>query len=750
MQSPETEAIIEKAIAFAKERNHEYCTTEHLLLALISYEPFTKCLYDFGADVNRLAHELTMYLDDNLTCIEHDAATGVYQPKKTVGLERVINRAIAQALFSDRTQLTTGDLFASIVCETNSHANYFLNKYGIAKDSFLTFWKKKYKGEFDTDELTDDQADEVLDQFTTNLTELAKKGKIEPMIGRETEVDDMVNVLAKKFKSNVLLVGDPGVGKTAIIEGLALKIKEGTAPEYLKGYSVYSLEVGSLLAGSKYRGDFEEKIKMVLDALKAKKKSILFIDEAHTMKGAGNSNNSSLDFANMIKPAITKGDIKVIASTTWEEFYESFEKDRALMRRFYKISVDEPSKEDTVRILKGVATRLNSHHNVEITDEAIEASVEASIRYIHDRKNPDKSIDLLDAACAKQRVAGNQGATIAKKDILVQVERYTNVPADKMDEDNQDRIINLEMNVKNKLFGQEEVVDKVLERVYVSFAGISNQTKPMGSFLFLGPTGTGKTELVKQLAENLDMKLLKYDMSEFSEKHNVSSLIGPPPGYVGFNDSQVSGGRLINDLSKNPHAILLFDEVEKAHPDIFNIFLQMLDEGRITGSNGKEVNCKNTIIVMTSNLGATDSERNQIGFGSQAREGDDEKALKEFFKPEFRNRIDLICKFNKLDQLSIKKIVNKFTEDLKKSLKDAHGITMTLSESSVDFLAEKGYDSKMGARPLARKIDELIRVPLSKKILFERLKNVDIVVNVSEDSLSFDVQPVTEDAVTVV
>ena len=568
---------------------------------------------------------------------------------------------------------------------------------------------------------------------------MAREEKLEPLIGRAKELDEILNVLAKRFKSNVLMVGDPGVGKTAIAEGLATLIHEGDCPEFLLDHEVYSLEIGSLLAGSKYRGDFEEKVKAVLEALNTKKKTILFIDEAHTMQGAGGGNNGSVDFSNMIKPAITKGTLKVIASTTWEEYYESFEKDRALMRRFYRVSVDEPSNDTTIRILNGLSGRLNEFHDVVITDEAIKASVESAGRYIHDRKNPDKSIDLLDAACARQRVDGNKGASITKDLVFDQVERFTGVPADKMKGDNHELINNLEINVKSKLYGQDDVVEKVLERVYVNFAGIGNENKPTGSFLFLGPTGTGKTELAKLLSKNLDMKLLKYDMSEYGEKHSVSSLIGPPPGYVGFGDSQVSGGRLINDLSKNPHAVLLFDEVEKAHPDIFNIFLQMLDEGRITGSNGKEVNCKNCIIILTSNLGSTDSERNNIGFGSQEKQGEDDKALKEFFKPEFRNRLDLVCKFGKLDMLAIKKIVIKFTDELKKSLLDKHNITLNFTEPVVEYLADKGYDKKMGARPLARKIDELIRVPLSKKVLFEKIKNSNITAVLNNDTIEFNV-----------
>ena len=734
--SPEIEGIIEHAILHAKERNHTYCTIEHLLLALLNHQPFKKCVSSFGADVESLIGDVTAYLD-SLSSIKNNNPD--VQPRRTNSLERAINRSITQVLFTGRRQVTTIDLYLSICSEGNSHAQYFLLKYGVIKNEFVAHWQKTYKGSEYAGNLTEGQADEILEEYTTNLTELSRQSKLEPLIGRVKELDDIVNVLAKRFKANVLMVGDPGVGKTAIAEGLANMIVEGNVPDFLKDHELYSLEIGSLLAGSKYRGDFEEKVKAVLDALNTKKKSILFIDEAHTMQGAGGSTQGSVDFSNMIKPAITKGTLKVIASTTWEEFYESFEKDRALMRRFYRVGIDEPSQESTVKILSGLASRLNDFHNVCITDESVKAAVEMSQRYIHDRKNPDKSIDLLDAACAKQKVLGNKEAIITKELVYEQVEKFTGIPADKMKGDNLDLIKNLEVNVKGKLYGQDETVEQVLERVYVSFAGINNETKPMASFLFLGPTGTGKTELAKLLSKNLDMKLLKYDMSEYSEKHSVSSLIGPPPGYVGFSDSQVSGGRLINDLSKNPHAIMLFDEVEKAHPDIFNIFLQMLDEGRITGSNGKEVNCKNAIIIMTSNLGSSDNERNNIGFGTQEKSGEDDKALKEFFKPEFRNRLDMVCKFAKLDTLAIKKIVVKFCEDLKNTLFEKHNISLTLTEPVIEYLAEQGYDKKMGARPLARKIDELIRVPLSKKILFERIKNAQVTAIMDNDSIQFNV-----------
>jgi ATP-dependent Clp protease ATP-binding subunit ClpA len=728
--SPEIENIISKAIEKAKSYNHQYVTIEHLLYALITHQPFKKCLSQFRVEVDMMIDEVEGYLNA-LHAIKSNDPDCV--PSKTNTLERVMNRGVTQVLFTGRKTVTTLDLYLSIATEGNTNAHYYLLKYGVVKGNFIDFWQRHYKGD-DYSVISAEQADEVLEEFTTNLTQMARDDALEPVIGRVREIDDIINVLAKRFKANVLMVGDPGVGKTAIAEGIASAVVNDEVPEFLQGHEVYSLEIGSLLAGSKYRGEFEEKVKEVLQALEVKKNAILFIDEAHTMGGAGSTSNGSVDFANMIKPAITKGKLKVIASTTWEEYYESFEKDRALMRRFYRVTIDEPSTDTTQRILRGLSERLNDFHDVNITEDAIEAAVEMAGRYIHDRKNPDKSIDLLDAACAKQRVAENKGAEITKSLILDQVEKFTGVPADKLKGDNVDRITNLDVNVKSKLYGQDDVVDNVIERVYVSFAGIGNETKPIASFLFLGPTGTGKTELAKLLSSNLDMPLLKYDMSEYSEKHSVSSLIGPPPGYVGFSDSQVQGGRLISDLSKQPHSILLFDEVEKAHPDIFNIFLQMLDEGTITGSNGKQVSMKNCLIILTSNLGSADGDRNNIGFGDQDKVGEDDKAMKNFFKPEFRNRLDMVCKFGKLDTLSIKKIVIKFVSDLQTALVEKHNITLNFTEEAIEYLAEKGYDPKLGARPLARKIDELIRVPLSKKILFEKIKDANVMCVIDPDT----------------
>lgn len=733
--NPEIEQIVDSAVKLARDWHHEYVLTEHVLLSLIRHDPFKKLLEKFGVDVARLDQELQSYLD-SLTAM---VTTKDIQPKKTNALERVFNRALTQVLFTGRRTISTLDLYLAMMSENNSHAHYFLLKYGVKKAEFAEFYQANYK-QSDV-KLTDQQATEILTEHCKNLTELAQQDRLEPMIGRSEELDQMITVLARKFKANVLMVGDPGVGKTAIVEGLAQEISAGRVPEFLKGHELWSLEVGSLLAGSKYRGEFEEKFKQVIQALETKKNCILFIDEAHTMKGAGASSQSSLDMANMLKPSITKGSLKVVASTTWEEYYESFEKDRALMRRFHRVGIDEPNEETTEQILIGLSPRLELFHNVLIDTEAITAAVHLSGRYVHDRKNPDKSIDLLDGACAKERVKDAGNVTVTKAMIMEQLSRVTDVPMDRLENERSTKIVELESNIKQKLYGQDEAVDRVLERVYINFSGIGNAKRPIASFLFLGPTGTGKTELAKLLGEHLDMKLLKYDMSEYQEKHTVSALIGAPPGYVGFEDGNLGGGKLISDVSKHPFSILLFDEIEKAHPDVVNIMLQMLDEARITSSNGKTVDLKNCIIIMTSNLGARDNENNNIGFGqSLEKTGSEDRAMKDFFKPELRNRIDCVCKFTKLDTLAVKKVVVKFVDELKDSLLNKN-IRLNLSEAVIDMLADKGYDNKMGARPLGRKIDELIRVPLSKRILFDRLENCNISAVIVDDTVNFIIEP---------
>jgi len=730
--SPEIQNIIEHATQLAVKKNHEYVTLEHLLLAMIDDGSFYNICVSFGVDTDAMASDISIYLDQQSFMISkgYDIV-----PKKTHSLERVFNRAFTQVMFSGRKHLQVIDIYLSLMSEEKSHARYFLTKYGVDRDKIVDFWNQNYvepKGK----KKSRTQADDVLTEYCDNLNEQAAAGEIDPIIGRELEIEEISQVLAKRNKSNILMVGDPGVGKTAIAEGLAKNIVEGNVPDYLKDYTVYNLDIGNLLAGSKYRGEFEEKLKDVIKAASTKGKCILFIDEAHTMKGAGSNSSSNLDFANMIKPVLTKSKVKVIASTTWEEYSQSFEKDRALMRRFYRLTIEEPTPATAKQILRGLKSSFEDFHKGTITDEAIDAAVDLSVRYQTDKRLPDKAIDLVDTASAKLKIAGNS-FTLRKSHIIDTISKFTKIPIDQLDSQSTNNLNNLENNIKGKLFGQDKVVDEVLDKIYVSRAGLKAINKPMGSFLFLGPTGTGKTELAKLLAENLGMKLLRYDMSEYQEKHSVAKLIGAPPGYVGYDDANLGGGLLISDIEKNPNCIMLFDEIEKAHPDVSNILLSLMDEGIITSSNGKKADCRNSLVILTSNLGAADNERNSIGFGVQEKTGEDDKAVKDFFKPEFRNRLDGIVKFAKLEESNIKLIVDKFVGEVNDLLSDRN-IVLKLSETAKLEVIRQGYDSKMGARPLARKINELVKVPLSKRILFENLNNCT--VNVDFDTeIKFDI-----------
>lgn len=742
--NPEIESILEQAQKIAVSKNHQYVTLEHLMLALVKHKRFWRCLEQYGTSPEAIEQDLTLYLDSQAALVS--AKGKIKEPRKTNALERVFNRALTQVMFGGRRAMSTIDIWLAIMAESNSYASYFMQKHGVTKQEFVRHWQQTYEIR-NAGSMPVEHANDILEEHCINVSQLAKDDKLEPVIGRETELEEIVTVLAKRFKSNVLMVGDPGVGKTAIAEGLATRIKDNNVPKFIQNYEVWGLEIGSLLAGSKYRGEFEEKLKDVISALESKKNCILFIDEAHTMKGAGATGGSSLDFANMIKPAITKGNLKVIASTTWEEFYESFEKDRALMRRFYRVSIDEPDKSTTIKILQGLKPRLEKFHNVQIAQDAITKAVDMATRYMSDKKNPDKSIDLIDAACAVERIKDKQGLVVDEELIDIQVARIANIPESKVTSDVSEKVKDLDSNIKQKLFGQDHVVNEVLERLYVNYAGISTPNRPMGAFLFLGPTGTGKTEFAKLLSANLDMHMLRYDMSEYQDKHTVSSLLGAPPGFVGYDDSNLGGGKLISDVSKHPYSILLFDEVEKAHPDVSNIFLQMMDEGTITGSNGKTVDIKNCVIILTSNLGAKDNENNSIGFGQElTKTGAEDIAVKNFFKPELRNRLDLTVKFKALTPIAIKKIVAKFINELRSSLQ-AKNINIIVTESLVDHLVQVGYDPKMGARPLGRKIDELIKVPLSKKILFEKLENchltADLFIKGKKRRVSFTAKPKT-------
>lgn len=723
--NPEIDLIVSEATQLARNYNHEYVTLEHMFLSIIRYDPFKEFLCNFGYDIEGLDSDLVLYLEEQIYLITEDV-----DPKKTHALERVFNRAFTQVLFSARTHVQIMDLFLSIHAETNSYAHYFMLKYGLDRTKLVELYNKGYKSDASKAVVNTAHADKVLEHYCDNLNTKAENGKIDPVIGRDLELLEIEEILARRNKSNVLMVGDPGVGKTAIAEGLALHIILKQVPEYLLDFTVYNLDIGKLLAGSKYRGDFEEKIQEILAALNVKGKAILFIDEAHQMRGAGSGSQSSVDFSNMIKPALSKGEIKVIASTTWEEYTQSFEKDRALMRRFQRITIDEPTPQVAKQILLGLKAKFEEFHNGVILNESIDAAVDLSVRYQTDKKLPDKAIDLIDICCAKLKIK-SESWIVTKSDIIQEISRATKIPIDQIGNvEGEKSISNLEFNIKNRLYGQDKAVDNILEKIYVNRAGLKAINKPIGSFLFLGPTGTGKTELAKLLAENLSMKLLRFDMSEYQERHAIAKLIGAPPGYVGYDDGNLGGGLLISEIEKNPNCVILMDEIEKAHPDVSNVLLQMMDEGMISSSNGKQANCRNSIIILTSNLGAADNEKNTIGFANSLQKTDeDDLAVKNYFAPEFRNRLDGIIKFSKLDDLSMRKIVGKFINELNELLSDKL-IRVRLTEKAVDELIAKGFDPKLGARPLQRKINDFIKVPLSKKILFEKLpQSTNIIVN---------------------
>jgi len=724
--NPDIEEIINNACLLAKDYKHEYVTLEHLLIALIEFKHFNKLLVDYGVEVDMLLRDLYDYIGKQDHLINDKVEELV--PQRTHSLERVFNRAFTHVLFSASDHMDTIDLFLSISQDPNSHAAYYLVKWGINRKQLIDFYMNQTAvTNTRKDQNKKDFADRILGEYCTNLNQQVIDGKIDPVIGRAVELEEIAQVLARRHKSNVLMIGDPGVGKTAIAEGLAHKIVNGEVPEYLLTYSVYNLEIGNLLAGSKYRGEFEEKLKDVLSALATKGKCILFIDEAHQMQGAGSGGSSSVDFANMIKPALSKGTIKVIASTTFEEYTQSFEKDRALMRRFYKLNIDEPTPAVAKEILYGLRTHFETFHGGTITDDALDKAVDLSVRYQTDKRLPDKAIDLIDMSCARLKIR-NPDFIVTKEDITETISKATKIPMETIgSEETTKNLTSLDAVIKDRLYGQDSAVDSVLERIYIAKAGMKAPNKPVGNFLFLGPTGTGKTELAKLLSENLSMKLLRYDMSEYQEKHSMAKLIGAPPGYVGYEDGNLGGGLLISEVERNPHSIILLDEIEKAHPDISNLLLQIMDEGTITASNGKKADCRHAILILTSNLGAADSEKNNIGFGrSLTKEGVDDAAVKKFFKPEFRNRLDAVVKFTKLDKISMKKIVAKFVNELNDLLAERK-LKIHATETLIDHLVEVGFEPAMGARPLARKINELIKVPLSKKILFESIEPNSVV-----------------------
>lgn len=734
----ELESIFEQAIKLALEKQHEYITLEHFLYSMIKSEEFSKILVSFGTKIENLLTDLEQYINNDLKEIVN-LKTG--KPKKTATIDKVLNRSFTAVLFAGKNILEPLDCFISIFAETESPALYFLKKSGIEKDKFLNYLQKEFTTEIsDTEEKENTlspQLEKIINQYCVNLTAKAKSKKIDPVIGRDKEIEEVQLALARRNKSNILMVGDPGVGKTSIAEGLAKKIIEGSVPKFIQNHVVYSLDISAMLAGSKYRGDFEERLKAVITGLEKKKNCILFIDEAHMMSGAGASTGGSNDMSNMLKPTLSKGTIKVIASTTWEEYRKFFEKDRALMRRFQRITIDEPSEATCIKILKGIKKYYEKHHNVKITNQALIDAVSYSVKYITDKKLPDKAIDLIDCACARFKVKDSENGIVDHDQIVFEVSKLTGLNFDQIsNKDAGSNLENLEKNLKTSVFGQDNAIDSLLEKIFIAQAGLKSQNKPIGNFLFTGPSGVGKTEIAKQLAKNMNIKLVRFDMSEFQEKHSVSKFIGAPPGYVGFEDN---AGQLITNLQENPNCILLLDEVEKAHPEVLTVLLQLMDNGFITGNNGKKADARNAILIMTSNIGAADAERNSVGFGNLEREYNVKESVNKFFAPEFRNRLDGIVKFDKLTKITMIKIVKKFIDELNLLIKDKN-IHVKLNNNATDYLIEKGFDSKLGARPLQRTIDEYIKKPLSKEILFGKLKNGGIVeVSVEHNSLKLNI-----------
>jgi ATP-dependent Clp protease ATP-binding subunit ClpA len=741
--SDRLQAIFEDAIEGAKKLQHEYITIEHLVHSIVNDSETAELIKSYGADPTFLQTNLDHYLKNNLYDIKTSDVN--LRPKKTNSIERVLNRCFTQVLFSGRQRIEIVDVIISVLSEKNSFSYYFLTKAGIVKDKFIRHCQENLTLEEEEQEhkiVNTSQAEKIINQFCTNLSLAAKNKKIDPVIGRDDEIEKIQLALARRNKCNVLLVGDPGVGKTAIAEGLARKIFEKKVPKFIQDYQVFNLDISALLAGSKYRGDFEERVKGVLTALEKKGNIILFIDEAHMMSGAGAANNSANDLANILKPALSKGKVKVIASTTWEEYRKHFEGDRALMRRFQRITVDEPSTEMTFKIIKGLRKYYESHHNVKITDAAIDQAVKLSVKYMPDKKLPDKAIDILDCAAARYKLKDDEGMEGVEQ--IVDIEQVTyelskmiNMPLEAVAQKESKNLEDLESGMKSVVYGQDTAVDALLDKIFVAQAGMKHPDKPIGSFLFVGPTGCGKTETARQLSIKMSLPMIRFDMSEYQEKHSVAKLIGAPPGYVGFDDN---AGQLITKLQETPNCILLLDEIEKAHPDVTNILLQYMDNGFITGSNGKKADGRNTILVMTSNLGAADNEKNNIGFGGLEKQGEDDKAVKKFFAPEFRNRLDAVIKFTKLSKDVVCQIVDKFVNELNTQLKDKN-IEIKLTAAARIWLADKGYDSKMGARPLARIIDNQIKSPLSRRVLFGDLKEGGYVhVDIANDTLVFEIK----------
>jgi ATP-dependent Clp protease ATP-binding subunit ClpA len=729
--SQSLEAALHRALEYANERHHEYATLEHLLLSLLDDRDAAAVMKACSVDLEELKARITEYLDNELSSLFVKGST---EAQPTTGFQRVIHRAVVHVQSSGREEVTGANVLVAIFAERESHAAFFLQEqemtrfdavqyisHGIAKRPGMS--EPRHVRGVDEDASTEKsdekkQPQDALNTYCVNLNKKAKGGRIDPLIGREPEVLRTIQVLCRRQKNNPLFVGDPGVGKTAIAEGLARKIVQGDVPEVLKDSTIFALDMGTLLAGTRYRGDFEERLKAVMKEIENYPGAILFIDEIHTVIGAGATSGGAMDASNLLKPALQSGTVRCIGSTTYKEYRQHFEKDRALVRRFQKIDVKEPTVEDSIEILKGLKPYFEEFHKLKYTNDAVKAAVELSAKYIHDRKLPDKAIDVIDETGASQMLVpeAKRKKKITVKEVEATVATMARIPPKTITKSDAEVLANIDKDLKRLVFGQDKAIEALASAIKLSRAGLREPEKPIGCYLFSGPTGVGKTEVAKQLAGLMGVELLRFDMSEYMEKHTVSRLIGAPPGYVGFDQ----GGLLTDGIDQHPHCVLLLDEIEKAHPDLFNILLQVMDHGKLTDHNGKSVDFRNVILIMTTNAGASDLARAPMGFGRSKREGDDTEAINRMFTPEFRNRLDAVVTFAGLPPEIIMKVVEKFVFQLEAQLAD-RGVTIELSEDAAKWLAETGYDEKFGARPLARVIQEHIKKPLADELLFGKL-----------------------------
>ncbi|HJT12242.1 MAG TPA: ATP-dependent Clp protease ATP-binding subunit ClpA [Dongiaceae bacterium] len=750
MLSPNLEQTLRRALAHANDRRHDYATLEHLLLALVDDQDAIAVMRACNVDVERLRRDLSDYVDNQLGNIvgSHHA-----EAKPTTGFQRVLQRAAIHVQSSGREEVTGANILVALFSERESHAVFFLQEQEMSRldaVNYISHGIAKAPGRSEPRRVrgADPEAEgnggvktgsDALEAYCVNLNQKAKDGRIDPLIGRESEVNRTIQVLCRRTKNNPLYVGDPGVGKTAIAEGLARRIVNGDVPDVLKNATIFALDMGALLAGTRYRGDFEERLKAVVKELEATDGAILFIDEIHTVIGAGATSGGSMDASNLLKPALQSGQLRCIGSTTYKEYRQYFEKDRALVRRFQKIDVNEPSVEDAVKILRGLKPYYEKHHSVRYTQEAIRASVELAARYINDRKLPDKAIDVIDEVGAAQMLLpeSKRKKTITVKDVEATVATIARIPPKSVSKDDKNTLKNLLRDLKTMVFGQDKAIEALVAAIKLSRAGLREPEKPIGCYLFSGPTGVGKTEVARQLALCMGIELTRFDMSEYMERHTVSRLIGAPPGYVGFDQ----GGLLTDAIDQHPHSVLLLDEIEKAHPDLFNILLQVMDHGKLTDHNGKIVDFRNVILIMTTNAGAQEMSKAAIGFGRERREGEDQEAINRMFTPEFRNRLDQIIAFSNLPPEVVAQVVDKFVMQLEAQLADRH-VSIDLSDEARKWLAQKGFDPLYGARPLARVIQENIKKSLAEDILFGKLEKggtVRIGLDKEADKLTFEI-----------